>query len=99
MATPNDTPAPTKPLMAGCRQEPCSPKLRCKLCHKGVSDEEAAGNVDDLRWKCSRATDESLGKIKALAEHPSDLAVINHELIRRMTRRSLGVDPIYFLER
>jgi len=25
MTTPNDTPAPTKPLMVGCQQEPCSP--------------------------------------------------------------------------
>jgi hypothetical protein len=24
MATPNEIPAPTKPLMAGCQQEPCS---------------------------------------------------------------------------
>ena len=25
MATPNEIPAPTKPQMAGCQQEPCSP--------------------------------------------------------------------------
>jgi len=30
MATPNDTPAPTKPLMAGCQQEPCSAVLALK---------------------------------------------------------------------
>jgi transcriptional regulator with XRE-family HTH domain len=36
MANPNDTRAPTKPLMAGCQQEPCSPSLKlARLYHFG----------------------------------------------------------------
>jgi hypothetical protein len=31
MANPNDTPTLTKPLMAGCQQEPCSPSLADRL--------------------------------------------------------------------
>jgi len=48
MANPNDTPAPTKPLMAGCQQEPCS---RSSLASqrwdaRAEAYEEAAGHLE-----------------------------------------------------
>lgn len=56
MANPDDTSAPTKPLMAGCQQEPCSPLADVLAAFRAMGElTEAAKLMDKQAWKLIEA--------------------------------------------
>ena len=68
MATPNEIPAPTKPQMAGCQQEPCSPSSDVPETLQAWRDYIESGLEEKLRDAAARMERERNEARKIAAE-------------------------------